>query len=407
MTFSARGSDEISESKSGDRRVHERRLITPRLYVVLHGSNGDGILNDVSEGGAALELEGPEPEGESLLVDFEMPETGQRFEATGRVTWRDETGKKVGVQFVDLPEASRGLIREWLSIKSISAEPVHSTIVQDAERENSTSLKVEPSAFEESAPVTDRVVQNLLDSFNPANRKSNALTDLSGSYFSARRPLRVLMVVAAALCLAVLLAYRVAACHSPQQNASMTSVSKAGRGSATEPRQRPLDEAGMGSADAGVDSGNGPTGSRLPVPAMLPQLTKTKDLPCVKLGATSDKIRVYLWVENDTPEALARTYEKHLNSVLDVRVVDKAPYDLVLYVNGAKVSANSPSAGFLWSSRVFRPWYCGEVLGLLEETKVNESLHYVQGSNLDQHIQAETAYLILHTLEAMRNERSR
>src|ERR1700694_5281312 len=143
MTFSARGSDEISENKSGDRRVHERRLITPRLYVVLHGSNGDGILNDVSEGGAALELVGPESEGESLLVDFEMPETGQRFEATGRVTWRDETGKKVGVQFVDLPEASRGLIREWLSIKSISAEAVHSTIEQDAERENSTSLQVE------------------------------------------------------------------------------------------------------------------------------------------------------------------------------------------------------------------------------------------------------------------------
>ena len=82
-------------------------------------------------------------------------------------------------------------------------------------------------------------------------------------------------------------------------------------------------------------------------------------------------------------------------------MVDKAPYDLVLYVNGAKVPrARKP--GFIWSSRVFRPWYCGQTLGTLQQPQVNESLHYVQSADLDQHIQAEIAYLILHTFETIR-----
>jgi hypothetical protein len=76
----------------------------------------------------------------------------------------------------------------------------------------------------------------------------------------------------------------------------------------------------------------------------------------------------------------------------------------VLFVNGARVNSSSANGGFMWSSRVFRPWYCGQSLGLLEQTEVNESLHYVQGANLDQRIQAEVAYLILHTFESIRKE---
>ena len=88
-------------------------------------------------------------------------------------------------------------------------------------------------------------------------------------------------------------------------------------------------------------------------------------------------------------------------------MVNQAPYDLVLYVNGAAAGLKSPEAGFIWSSRVFRPWYCGQALGLLEQTQVNESLHYVEGANLDRHVQSEVAYLILHTFEGIRREHSK
>src|ERR1700722_19426618 len=118
-----------------DRRVHERRAVTPRLYVLLGGCGTDGILNDVSEGGVALNIVGSQPPGEFVDVDFEMPELGRHFEAKGRVTWRDESSKKVGVTFVDLPDAARGQIREWLAMKAASAEAAaRPAAVLDADR---------------------------------------------------------------------------------------------------------------------------------------------------------------------------------------------------------------------------------------------------------------------------------
>src|ERR1700688_77194 len=119
-------------AQGADRRVHQRRAVRPRLYVLLGGSGSDGILNDLSEGGIALDLFGAEPPGEYVDVDFEMPELGRHFEAKGRVTWRDESAKKVGVTFVDLPEGARDQIRQWLAVKAAPAEAARSAIVLEA-----------------------------------------------------------------------------------------------------------------------------------------------------------------------------------------------------------------------------------------------------------------------------------
>src|SRR6202166_5310336 len=119
-------------AQGADRRVHQRRAVRPRLYVLLGGSGSDGILNDLSEGGIALDLFGSEPPGEYVDVDFEMPELGRHFEAKGRVTWRDDSAKKVGVSFVDLPETARGQIREWLAMKAASPEAAQPAMILDA-----------------------------------------------------------------------------------------------------------------------------------------------------------------------------------------------------------------------------------------------------------------------------------
>src|SRR6202162_6066393 len=109
-------------ANGADRRAHRRWAVTPLLYVLLVGSGSDGILNDVSEGGVALDLVGAEPPGDYVDVDFEMPELGRHFEAKGRVTWRDESAKKVGVTFVDLPEVSRDHIRQWIGMQTAVRE---------------------------------------------------------------------------------------------------------------------------------------------------------------------------------------------------------------------------------------------------------------------------------------------
>jgi hypothetical protein len=225
----------------------------------------------------------------------------------------------------------------------------------------------------------------------------------------------------------VLLAIGVTAHRLPWHKATPISVSKAGQSpsaAAQEPQNSVAENTGSG-GDAGSATGNaigsdqgdnannannsnggaGPVSSApsLP-PGLASALSSAGQSPCINLGPRSGKIRIYFWREKNTPEAIVATYAKNLKAVQDVQLVDKVPYDLVLYVNGARVNGSGSEAGFMWSSRVFRPWFCGQAAGLLEQPEVNESLHYAQGANLDQRVQAEVAYMILHTFESVRNE---
>jgi hypothetical protein len=445
--------------------------------VLLGGSGSDGILNDVSEGGVALDIVGSQAPGEYVDVDFEMPELGRHFEAKGRVTWRDESAKKVGVTFVDLPEAARDQIRQWLAMKTASAEAAQPAIVLEADGEGTlnapslsagvretaveapiktatTAQTVKPQGemklgatmqknVETGGKLESDLVKNLVDSFSarasaPPKKPDNKYADVIATwnqhssgwnidkqFFSAWGYWRWVAVGAVAGVL-VLLAIGVAAHRLPWRKAAPI-MSKAGQPPSAEvqdSKNQPVENLGGGGSDAddgahngsanvqdqGGPASSGNTGAnpvtRAPTlpPGMATALPKAGQAPCITLGHNGGKIRIYLWTEKNTPEVVVATYAKNLRAVQDVQLVDKPPYDLVLYVNGARVNPNGAEAGFMWSSRVFRPWYCGQSLGLLEHTEVNESLHYAQGANLDQRVQAEVAYLILHTFESIRNE---
>jgi PilZ domain len=469
MAISSHDGAHLPGAKGTDRRVYQRLSISPRLYVLLGDSGNDGILNDLSEGGVALDIVGSPPPGEYVDVDFEMSELGRHFEAKGRITWRDESANKVGLSFLDLPEAARGQIREWLAMKTASAVAARPTVVLDADRESALSAAppskteipadrpvetapaksiVEPPSEAQSGAVTqaevgptgkengDQLVQNLIDSFSsPAKKPDKKSTDAIAAWNLHRSGWNVdtgffpawgywrWVVVGAVAGMAVLLAIGVAAHRLPWGNATSISVSKAGqspRNAAQHSHNQSIENVpnaggatrneirGDQGASDHANNFNGATNSVTspPVlpPALASSLPKANQAPCIDLGPNSGKIRIYLWSEKDTPQAIVGTYAKNLRAVQDVQLVDKAPYDLVLYVNGAQVNAGGAGSGFMWSSRVFRPWYCGQSLGLLEQTQVNESLHYVQGSNLDQRIQAEVAFLILHTFESIRSE---
>jgi hypothetical protein len=419
----------------------------------------------VSEGGVALDLVGSEPPGEYVDVDFEMPELGRHFEAKGRVTWRDESAKKVGVTFVDLPEVSRDHIRQWIAMKTASAEAAQPAIELESLEADRDGAKSATPARERKIPVEapvkssgmkvdavsqteietpgkpkEDLVQNLVDSFKtPAKKTDNKYAEViaawnehitgwnvSRDFFPAWGYWRWVVVGAVAGVL-VLLAIGVTAHRLPWRKATPISVSKVGEssGAAAQDSQNKAAENTGSAGDAGSPTGNaigsdqgdntnnanssnggaGPVSSApsLP-PGLASALSSAGQSPCINLGTRSGKIRIYFWTEKNTPEAIVATYAKSLKAVQDVQLVDKVPYDLVLYVNGARVKGSGSEAGFMWSSRVFRPWFCGQVTGLLEQPEVNESLHYAQGANLDQRVQAEVAYLILHTFESVRNE---
>jgi len=484
MGISAQDGGRWPGAQGADRRAHQRRAVRPRLYVLLGGSGSDGILNDVSEGGVALDLVGSEPPGEYVDVDFEMPELGRHFEAKGRVTWRDESAKKVGVTFIDLPEAARGHIRQWIAMKTASAEaaqPAIELVALEADREGVKSgsargqeISVEPPVKPASAkpavePLSeqhsvaanrtdletpgqpkDDLVQKLVESFRTSSKKQdNKYADviatwnehssdwnISTDFFPTWGYWRWVVVGAVAAVL-VLLAIGLPAHRLPWRKATSISVSKAGQSpsaAAQDSQNQAVENTGGGDAGAtgnqihsdqgggvqdkggntnNANNSNGGANSVTSAPSLPPglasALSNAGQSPCINLGPRSGKIRIYFWTEKNTPEAIAATYAKNLRAVQDVQLVDKVPYDLVLYVNGARVDVNGSGAeaGFMWSSRLFRPWYCRQSAGLLEQPEVNESLHYAQGANLDQRIQAEVAYLILHTFESIRNEHQR
>jgi len=80
-------------------------------YINIEPNNG-GIVLNVSDGGLCFHsFDRVKPNG---TVRFWFSEDNQRVEATGTVTWTDET-QKGGLRFVDLPAEVREKIGSWIS----------------------------------------------------------------------------------------------------------------------------------------------------------------------------------------------------------------------------------------------------------------------------------------------------
>src|SRR4029077_11526425 len=96
-----------------------RYAVKPRPFVMMTGSGG--ILRDVSDEGLAIDVVGPSLTTKRIHFNFSISETGERFEGLGEVIWKNESGSKIGLRFVDLSDTSRHRFQNWLSTKSGSA----------------------------------------------------------------------------------------------------------------------------------------------------------------------------------------------------------------------------------------------------------------------------------------------
>jgi PilZ domain len=119
-----------------------RQKIRSLAHINLDATNG-AILRDLSEFGIAMQTVTPLTPDQQVQLRFDLPAPRVRIEAAGRIAWTDSWGQ-AGVQFVDLPERSQRLLKEWVFIQILSAAylfaPCETAAVAGNRAEGATEL---------------------------------------------------------------------------------------------------------------------------------------------------------------------------------------------------------------------------------------------------------------------------
>jgi hypothetical protein len=96
-----------------ERRSRLRHQPRSLVYVQLDEGNG-GIALNLGEDGLAVQAVMGLMDDSLPRVRFQLSDSKEWIETGALVVWANETRKLLGLRFVELPEHSRQLIREWL-----------------------------------------------------------------------------------------------------------------------------------------------------------------------------------------------------------------------------------------------------------------------------------------------------
>jgi cell division septation protein DedD len=104
-----------------DRRQYPR-LIPDSALLVSVDKLKRAFLCDVSEGGVAFEGQVVQGGASVLSLAFELPDGAGAIEAVAEVVWTCDSLHRTGVRFLELAEASRQRLRDWLSKRVVTVE---------------------------------------------------------------------------------------------------------------------------------------------------------------------------------------------------------------------------------------------------------------------------------------------
>ncbi|MGB9236273.1 MAG: PilZ domain-containing protein, partial [Terriglobales bacterium] len=105
-----------------ERRRSPRLPVSSEVNVSYPGAPDlNATLNDLSDSGTSITTARRLPEGGKVYFEFSLPGQHQLVRLSGEVAWQDASGRK-GIRFLDVPQASRRLIRSWLQQKG--AQPM-------------------------------------------------------------------------------------------------------------------------------------------------------------------------------------------------------------------------------------------------------------------------------------------
>ncbi len=97
-----------------DRRQCQR-VIPDQPVLVRCGESQCRLLFDLSEEGLAIDDLVSESSAQVIPLVFDLPNDHGHIQAKGEIAWSNESEKRSGLRFVDLPDISRQQLRQWIS----------------------------------------------------------------------------------------------------------------------------------------------------------------------------------------------------------------------------------------------------------------------------------------------------
>lgn len=112
------------EKKGIEKRLHPRKTL--RTQVIFEDETGEGFIyfysTDVSLGGIFLESDIPLKQGTRVFLSFTLGESRPPLRVTAQVVRIEKQPSDgtmpvvgMGIQFVDLPEASRLMVQDFVT----------------------------------------------------------------------------------------------------------------------------------------------------------------------------------------------------------------------------------------------------------------------------------------------------
>ncbi len=99
-----------------ERRVRTRTAVHAHASIeYASGEQQKATLVDVGEDGLAIHFGKKLPPSGKVYFQFQLPGQSGNVRLSGQVMWQDWNGR-AGIQFKDVPQSSRRLLREWLEI---------------------------------------------------------------------------------------------------------------------------------------------------------------------------------------------------------------------------------------------------------------------------------------------------
>jgi SPOR domain/PilZ domain len=168
-----------------DRRLCQR--LAPSLSPpVLLDKSKYSLLFDLCEGGLAVGGFVAEDPKRVISLEFDMPDGSGYIQAQGEIVWAADSGHRTGFRFLDLPDNSRRLLKDWIlttsaarmtSIDNEVARPAHGLGTEETQTSSHPfgSKETERDATESSVLLLEPEPRwNLERSFAEQNEKFNS-----------------------------------------------------------------------------------------------------------------------------------------------------------------------------------------------------------------------------------------